>query len=190
MTQWGPRGLYFIIMKPHVKLLTKPDIDIGLFLSTVQKAIGFNPAAPIDRGTKKFSDYEKFIACLSSFHDNMATERPTDAIRRSGSLCAHLHFSFLVAATPKTILKSAERTRLRHTVTEQLDELALAVVSGDLGQWVEATIECTAEDIDFNLRLLYDTIFLQFRKLKLAQFWWNTTTQKNGDGTFRIEHKK
>lgn len=176
-------------MRPHVELLTKPDIDIALFLQTVKKAIGYDPAKPINRGTKKFGEFERFIAMLSCFHSPEITERPTAAIRRSGSLCAHISFSFLVAATPTTISKSAERSGLKHTITEQLDETCLAVVSGTLKEWIDATIECTTDDVDFNLRFLYDQVFLIFKKLKLKEFWWDTTTRKADDGTFHIEHR-
>lgn len=176
-------------MKPHIQLLIKPDIDIDLFLRTTKQAIGLNPSTSIDRGTKKFSEYEKFIAMLSSFHSEQAAQRPAEAIRRGASLYAHLNFGFMFGCTQRTILKSAERTRLSHTITEQLDEMVLALVSGDLGAWIDATIECTTEDQDFNLRLLYDKVFLAFRKLKLTEFWWDTVTAKHDDGTFRIEAK-
>lgn len=174
-------------MRPKVALIASPFIELPTLVDAAKQAIGYNAVAAAS--TTKGSDYARFLACLSSFQDPEAKHRPMDLIRKSPSLKSHLSFTFLMAGTKKLIMQSMARSGLVHTFTEQLDETLLSVVSGTLEQWHDATIDCTAPDADFNLRLAYDLVFNQFKAIGLAAIWDDTRRTPAPDQTFYIEKR-
>lgn len=169
--------------------LISPDIDMDAFVKACSEVLNYSPLSGIDQSTRQFSDPAKFLAGLAGFHNKINTKTPISAIRDAASLCSHLFYSFLVAATKSTILKSMERTELHHTVAEDLDDLQLTVISGTLTQWKQATLECCHADSSHQLRLLYDGFFLYFEKQGLGELWFDTLKKKAPKNTFYLEAK-
>lgn len=174
-------------MRPKVVPIASPFIELPVFLDAAKQAIGYQPVK--NAADAKGVDYVRFLAGLSAFQDAEARSRPMDLIRKSPSLKSHLSFTFLIAGTKRLIMQSMARSGLTHTFTEQLDETMLAVVSGTLHQWHQATIDCTALDADFNLRYAYDQVFNHFKVMGLTEVWDDTNRTPLPDRTFRITHK-
>ena len=164
-----------------------PNIDIAIFVKACCEVLGFNPLSGVDQSTRNFSDPAKFLAGLSTFHNKTAT--PLTALRDAGSLCSHLSYGFLIAAPKSVIMKSLERTTLRHTIAEDFDDLQFTVISGNLQQWKYGILECCQPDVSHELRLLYGGIFLYLQKQGLGELFFDTKTTKAPKGTFYLESK-
>lgn len=166
-----------------------PNIDISSFIKATHEALGYNPLSGVDQSTRPFSDPAKFLTGLSAFHNKMNLKAPLSSLREAGSLCSHLSYGFLVAAPKQVILKSMERSELSHTIAEDLDDLQLTIISGNLKDWKHALLENCHPDSSHSLRLLYDGFFLYFQKCGLGELWFDLKTTKAPNKTFYLEKK-
>ena len=172
-------------MRPLVKLLSKPNIDYVLLIDAIKQSTNIDLNA---LNINSLSDFEKYLAYLSVLYDESLDIKFIEKVCQNTNIQHHLHFSFLIACTRSTLIKSMERTQLCHTISEQLDETTIAVVSGSIFDLKTSIIECTNSE-DFNLKLLYNKIFLILKSQGFRLIFLNTKTSQTSDKTFRIEHK-
>ena len=174
---------------PDVIPIVLPSISLTPFLKIATDATGHCPNRGIDSSPREFSDAAKFIAVLAEFQDRRANQ-PLAALRSAGSLLNHLHYAFGVYADSETIFQIKERTDLSITATETVDGERIALVSGTLKQWRDATIECCDERQPFNLRVLFDKVVLIFEKFGLGELWDTLRKRQLPDHTFLLEDKR
>lgn len=173
-------------MVPHVQLVSQTDVRLEGFLSVAEKAIGYTVTKPADNSTKP-QPHERFLSALACFHDQGNVQLPLRKIlNESRSLCDHLSYGFLFAADLDTILKSMERSGLKHTLATGLTGVQLAMVSGTLSQWTHAVVECCNSLSTFNLRLTYNKALFELEKLGI-KFEFKRKT--HNDQTILLEHK-
>jgi hypothetical protein len=175
-------------MAPDIIPIVVPRIDWTTFLKTAQDALGYSPVKAVDHCSRPLSDYGKFLVVAASFQDRNLVDA-LGALRDANDLLNHLAFVFNVYADAETILLIMERTRLRVTMTPTVDGERIAIVSGNLQDWHQATIICCADRQPFNLRLLFDKVVLFFESLGLGELWHATRKKSLPDRTFLLEPK-
>lgn len=167
-----------------------PNIDLKSFIKACSEVFKFNPLSGVDKSSRQFTDPAKFLIGISAFHNRQNLKIPLSSLRQAGSLHTHLSYTFLVAAPKPVILKSLERTELNHTIAEELEDLQFVILSGTLAEFKAATLENCHPDVDHELRLLYDGLYLYFQKCGLGELWFDTVKSKGPNGTFYLENKK
>lgn len=176
-------------MIPKIILIAWPQIDWPTLAKASDVVLGYNPVKPADKSDRQLSDHARLLAVLSAFSDRDSTD-PLKSIREAGSLLNHLKFSFLIAADRETIFRISTTTRLDCTPNDSVDGGLAAIVSGTLSEWREATIELCHSNSPMPIRVLMDTVVLQFEKLGLGEVWSDYRKVQLKDKTFRLEHKK
>lgn len=177
-------------MQSEVVLISKSDIDSHQFLAVTAKALGYSPAKASDQTTRRLSDFERFLSILACYENPDAINRPVgETISNSASLCAHLHFSFLYAASHDTIFESMSCTRLQHVVARGITGVQLAYVSGTLDEWKTAIIECCTLAASFHVRSLYGKVLLALEKAGVIIPLSDYKKRSSNDGSFYLEHR-
>lgn len=170
--------------------LTTSTPDWATFLKVAQEGTGYNPLRGVDSLGRELSDPAKFIAALSAFQDRSELERPIAAIRESRSVQRHLFYQFLLIADADTVREALERTDINITSAPSTNGLEIALMSGTLQQWRDATLECCTQTAPYNLRFAFDGVVIHFERLGLQDLWHDWRKRALPDQTFLIEHKK
>jgi hypothetical protein len=175
-------------MAPDLIPIVLPSVNWPDFIKSATDALGYAPNRAADSSPRPLTDYAKFLITAASFQDRRVVNA-LDALRDSNDLLSHLAFVFNVYADQETILQIMERTRLSVTMTPAVDGERIAIVSGNLQDWYNATIICCTERQPYNLRILFDKFVLFFEKLGLGELWHSTRKRMLPDRTFLLEQK-
>lgn len=165
-----------------------PAINWSEFLRVTNEVLGYSPVRIVDSCPRQLSDHARFVAVAASFQDRGITNA-IESLRDSLDLIQHLQFVFCVYADTETFIQIRARTDLKITVTDAMDGERIAIVSGNLKEWYEATLVCCQERQPYNLRILFDKFVLIFDKLGLGDIWHTTRKRSLPDHTFLLEQK-
>lgn len=172
-------------MKPQVALVQQPAIDFATLLGASQQALGYSPGAKADQVRRDMSDSERFVSCLSAFHDPQAPAGWTP------NLFSHVSFSVLLLVDERDLLDIIEASPGMAIVTA--DTLArstmLAVMTGTLAQWRDAVISGAKQDAQFNVRSCFCDVKTLFEQQGLM-VWKDIPVKPLSDNTFFLEDKR
>ncbi len=149
-------------MLPRVILINKPTIIWDNWLCSIKEATDSSPTTLLDKQNRFNGDYYSFIASLGFFSENKG---PEETIKTSPSILKHLQFSFLIICEQDFFSKIYRESTL--SVCEHIDTKVM-VVSGTLFDWRDAIILFTNEKQHFELRYIFDMIYLLFDSLELS----------------------
>lgn len=175
-------------MVPDLVPIVVPVINWNEFLKVANDALGYSPVRIVDSCPRQLSDPARFVAVAASFQDRNVTN-VVESLRDSLDLIQHLQFVFCVYSDTETMIQIRARTDLKITVTEAVDGERIAIVSGNLKEWYNATLVCCQQRQPFNLRVLFDRFVLFFEQAGLGDIWWTHKKRSLPDHTFLLEHK-
>ena len=171
-------------MQPQVALIGQSEFDWTTYLTACKTALGRNVTRILDNRRIEVKTPTGFIGTLSELNAQDSVNFLEDT-----SLLRHVSFSFLVFTDRDTLtellMKSTQSIAVEHTQTLQRD-VHLSVISGNLQQWLTATVACCSGRESTELRFLFDTVILHFEKKGLADIFkkWRKITLP--DSTFKL----
>lgn len=174
-------------MIPQIKPISQPNIDWTTFLKSCNEALGYSPIRGVDCLKQELSDPARMLASLAAFHDRLNIKNPITAIRDCGSLLRHLNYIFLVYCDRDLISDIREKTQLNITSTPAPDGGRVAVISGSLFDYRQATLECCVPESNFDIRYLFDGFMLYFESIGLGLLWQGHRKKPLRDRTFLLE---
>lgn len=169
-------------MKPVVRLLSVTQIDWQTFLETCKQELEVMP-------TKRLDDSGMELDQKLSFILSLAYMQGAKEISELGTRMEHLSYGFLILTDGMTMRHLWERTNLRVTSTETINDSLLVIATGTLKAWYEATLEFCSAAATKNLRLIGDAVVLIFDKAGFRVIWDQTKRAYLKDQTFILEHK-
>lgn len=163
-------------------------INFEDLIKSYRELTGRSLTGRMDAHGMKVGDYASYIAALSVVQ-SIGSDNPVVAIEESGLLKDHLFFTFGVHAPVEVIFEIISRTRLRVTSTATTDGFRLAVVSGTLTQWFDATLEFCTKSVTPGVREFGDRVVLLFDTGGLSLLWRGYRKRMQADKTFILEEK-
>lgn len=185
----GSNPVGYSSMIPQVQAIGGTEIAWEGFLKACVDTLGYSPIRGVDAIKRELSEPAKFVAALSAFHDKLNANDPIKSIRSAGSLLKHLSYTFMVLADDQLILDIRERTELTLTSASTMVGCRLILISGNLKQFLDATVECCSPDVSIDIRYLFDFIVLHFDRIGLGELWYEYRRKSVKDKTFLLEHK-
>jgi len=172
-------------MKPSVAVITEPAVDFATLLGVAQQALGYSPGAKADQVRREMSDAERFISCLSAFHDQAAPAGLTP------NLLSHVSFSVLLVADERDLIDMIEAASGMSIVTADSVSrgVMLAVLTGTLAQWRDTVKTGSHPTAQYNVRSACCDIMRQFDERGLS-VWKDLTVKPLNDHTFYLEDRR
>jgi hypothetical protein len=166
-------------MLPDAILIGRSNINFEVLLGTAKQVLGRSISKTLDSQGKDITKPISYLTLLSEIKNN--SFNADDA----GHLLAHYFYTFAIACDPKTLNDLLEQSRLK-IISAEGNSMHFAVVSGTLEEWRTAIINCCSEQSSFNLRLLFDKIFLMFEQEGLLKLFMNYKKRTLPDRTFKL----
>lgn len=169
-------------MKPKVNLLAATAFDLEpLFCG------GHSPIRGIDSSGYNLSEFSRYLAALKEFQ-SQKQENPIKTIRHPGRLANHLFFSFLVHVDRDAVLDILQLFDF-DIIWSNANKGTVLIMSGTLSRWKTAVTDALHGDRSYDIRVVFDTIYLLFRKMGLSEIWADYSRRSLGDKTFLLEYK-
>ena len=156
------------------------------FLKDIAELTGHSPTRGIDASNLKLADYPRFIVSLGEFQ-NKKQVQPLEVINAAGFLTRHLFFGFLIFGKSSSIFKIMELTDLDVTSAKMKGGGKVAVVTGNLKVWKDATLACLRP---YEVRWIFNQCLEYFYQLGLGIIWNDCRKQGLKDGTYLLEYKE
>lgn len=154
--------------------LTK--FDLGKTSEALDHAMKRNPMR--DFGKQK-NDHDAILKIAESFK-GYSTHSDLD----------HISATMLIDCPSSAFVDLASCSELRYSIHRINTETVLALVSGTLREWLDASIRMTTKERDTESRLLGDAIQIRFDEAGFARIWKDRTTFiKLDDKTYIIKPK-
>lgn len=168
-------------MIPDALLIQQPSVDFTAFLGRASHALGFSPSSQADACRRQLHDSEKFLSCLSAMKDQEAT------VGLSPHLLAHVTFSLLITADERDMLDILEYCSGMPFVAADTCArgIQIAVVTGNLSQWRDATISGCQPQIETSVRMLFNNVVALFESVNLNV--WTDCERRPAGRTFLLE---
>ena len=165
--------------------LGQTEIDWKAYLSKANEVIGRSPTAKLDESwqgqNKTLSD---FIATLKEL------DSPgSDSYGPAGALLEHVHVSYILIAPKQSTVDIVLKSRLMCTVIPtKHGDFSFTVISGTLGQWRSALINCCQPDgiVSYDVRYFGTLATNHFSQANLNQFMSGLNVVNLGDKTIRL----
>lgn len=156
------------------------------FLKDIAELTGRSPIRGLDASNIKLGDYARFITSLGEFQNGKNLD-PLTTIREKEYLLRHLFFGFLIFGATSSIFKIMEVTDLNILTARMKEGGRVAVVTGTLKQWKDATLACVKP---YEVRWILNQCLGYFRQLGLGIIWDDCRKQGLKDGTYLLEYKE
>ena len=168
-------------MNPTALILQTSKLDTQAFLAVSIEMLGYSPARSADAQHMDGMAYE--LSCLTAFKDT--TARP--GVKEASSVYELFSVGVLILADERDMPEILEASAMPFALTETISRgIQSAFVSGTLRQWRTAVIKGCSEAVPQEVRICYDTIYLQFRSIGLDAMFERSQRTLN-DNTFLLE---
>lgn len=170
-------------MTPDAVLITKPDVSWDTLFTLFQKFTGRALTKTVDVKKLNPRELRNFMIELAEFKTN--TFNPDSILRNPGNISDHISLSFLIICDNELRIQLSENFKILSTETK--DRSLLCIVSGSLTEWRSGVINCCSDLATYNLRLLFDKIYIQLDQLGLGLLWSEYRKKTLPDKTFYLE---
>lgn len=172
-----------------VKPLLATSVDWLAHIKNVAELVGRSPTRGIDDSGLKLSNHAIFLASLAEFHSGKP-EQPLDILRNDNMVLRHLFFGFLISGTKSMICRIMEMTDLDITTTNTLADGRAAVVTGTLQVWKSAIVICLHQQLDFDLRCVFNKCLDVFFAAGLQNVFADYRKTGLPDKTYLLEYRE
>ncbi len=173
-------------VKSQVVFIAGSTVDWNSFLRNIVDLTGRSPTKGIDHSGLKLSDYTRFISALGEFREEKLLN-PLDTLRDADAVLRHLYLSFLISGSSALIFKISELTELNMMTANLVERKGrAALVSGNLKQWRDATVELSRIS---QTRKVGNTVLDFLFKLGLQSIFSSFNRQPRSNGMFLLESK-
>lgn len=168
-------------MIPDALLIQQPSVDFAAFLGRTTQVLNYSPSSQADACGRQLHDAEKFMSCLAAMKDQEAT------VGLSPHLLAHVTFSMLITADERDMLDILEYcSGMPFVIADTCARgVQVAVVTGNLSQWRDATISGCQPQIETTVRMLFNSIVALFESVNLNV--WTDCERRQAGPTFLLE---
>jgi len=145
--------------------------------------LGYSPAAAADASHRSLNEAERFLSCLAAMKD------PHASVALSPRLLTHVSFSVLIAADERDMQDILECCAgMPFVIADTLSRpIQIAVVTGTLAQWRDAVLSGCQQDMELNVRTLFNKVLSLFEAVNL-NVWSDCVRRPASDTvTFLLE---
>lgn len=168
-------------MDDRVIPITISNVDWQNYLDITSELLGHSVSKGVDTcGPSKLSDCAKYIASLAEFAVGKEVDAKS-ALRNQGPALRHISLSFLISSP--FIREIGEASGL-DILSNGAD---VAIVTGTLRDWREATIMLCNRNQPERLRWIFNEVKRVFDQLGLPDLFFEFNLRDCRDGTFYLE---
>ena len=164
-------------------LIQQPAIDFSTFIGLSHQMLGYSPAANADASHRNLNEAERFLSCLAAMKNAHAP------VGLSPRLLTHVSFSVLVASEERDMQDILECCAgMPFVIADTVSRgIQVAVVTGTLAQWRDAVLSGCQQDMEFNVRTLFNKVLGLFEAVNL-NVWSDCARRQASDTvTFLLE---
>ncbi len=167
-------------MLPTVKLICSPSIHWDEWIGTVYQITNRSPTRILDQSKQLKFEHQAFLESLSSFVENDTFDK---AVKQVPYILDMLHFNFLIYAERDYAVELNKRTTLKMIANHWSDDKSVLLLTGSLYDWRNAIISFSTKEMNFDLRYIFNAVFLLFDQLGI-KIMFDRTKIELSDQTF------
>lgn len=173
-------------MKPETIIISRPQIDMSVFLGVALKTLGHSPATAADASGLCLSETGQFLSCLA------ALRNPRAGVELNPRFLPHVSFSVLIVADEPDMMDILECAAGMAFVTAEtmIRGVLLAVITGTLAQWKAAVVAGSGADIEPAVRFAFNRLHGLFKDEQLDLWGDFRQRQAHDQVTYLLEDKR
>lgn len=160
------------------------QVDWAAYADLSVEALGISPISILNGAAVSTESSSAFLSSLR-------LKNPKSTLfngRFDGSLYNHAMYSFgVILDEYDTLIELQNRTNL-DWIIHQTRKAYFCIVSGNVGQWHDAIINCCKECVLFETRLTANKFFLFFERAGYREIWINFRKKGLQDKTFTLDY--
>jgi hypothetical protein len=167
--------------------MSKTVIDWELYLRTATEALGRSPTATLDEQRHQFTrSLPDYIATLKEVELKGGNPHSPGGVQLE-----HIHQGFMLIASRQATYSIVMKSRVAASTAMSIhDDFNLTILSGTLGQWRSAILNCCVDEVSFDVRSFGMELLIYFDSVGLKRYMLDAIQVQLGDGTVRLLERK
>ncbi len=173
-------------MRPNAVLISKPQFDMPLLISLCNEILGYSPIRAADNLSLK--DQTQLLACLAAFRD----KNRAATVKAARDVYNLLYHGFLIVSDEQIMPQILEILGgIPFVFTETKIRGVHAIIAvGTFYFWRNAILRGCRNDQSEEIRACFNSMFLQFQKIGLADAFGKLVKRPMPDKTFLLEDQR